>query len=76
MVRGLRAISDFEYELQVALTNKKIASDLETVFFIPNLDYLYLSSTIIRQVVPLGGNLAEFIPKEVEVALKKKFLNK
>jgi pantetheine-phosphate adenylyltransferase len=72
MIRGLRAVSDFEYELSQALMNKKMYPDIDTVFFVPDNEYLYLSSTIIRQVQELGGNVKDLIPICVEEALQKK----
>ncbi len=72
MIRGLRAVSDFEYELSLALMNKNLCDELETMFFVPNSKYLYLSSTMIRQVVSLGGKVLDYIPKCVETAIKKK----
>ena len=72
MIRGLRAISDFEYELSQALMNEKLYSDIDTIFFVPDNKYLYLSSTMVRQVVSLGGNIKDLIPECVEEALLKK----
>ena len=72
MIRGLRAISDFEYELSQALMNKKLCEEVDTVFFVPHNKYLYVSSTMVRQVVELGGNLKDMIPKCVETALKER----
>jgi len=72
VIRGLRMISDFEYEFQMALTNRKIAKDVETVFMMPNESYSYLSSKLIKEAAFLGGNVSKFVPKFVEEALKKK----
>jgi len=72
MVRGLRMISDFEYEFQMALTNRKLAGDIETIFMMPHEDYSYVSSKLIKETAALGASLGNFIPKEVEAALKKK----
>lgn len=72
MVRGLRMISDFEYEFQMALTNRKLADDIETIFMMPHEEYSYVSSKLIKEAAALGANLGDFIPKEVEAALKKK----
>ncbi|MBC8385695.1 MAG: pantetheine-phosphate adenylyltransferase [Candidatus Cloacimonetes bacterium] len=72
MIRGLRAVSDFEYELSLALMNKKLQEDIDTVFFVPANEYLYLSSTIIRQIVSLGGDVKDMIPECVEQVLLKK----
>ena len=71
IVRGLRAFSDFEYEFQMALTNRRLAPDLETLFLMPKQDYSFLSSTNIRQVAALGGNVSEFVPAVVEKALRE-----
>jgi pantetheine-phosphate adenylyltransferase len=64
MIRGLRAVSDFEYELSLALTNKKLNPDIETIFLVPSLKYLYLSSSMIRQLADLGAPLGDFLPPE------------
>jgi len=66
MIRGLRAVSDFEYELSLALMNKKLSGGMDTVFFLPDQKYLYLSSTMIRQVVELGGKVSDLVPECVE----------
>jgi len=72
MIRGLRAVSDFEYELSLALMNKKLRSEIDTLFFVPDAKYLYLSSTMVKQVIKLGGNIKDLIPSVVEKALKEK----
>ena len=72
MIRGLRAISDFEYELSQALMNKKLFQKIDTIFLIPDYKYLYLSSTMVRQVFHLGGDIKDLIPPCIEKALKKK----
>jgi len=71
IIRGLRAFSDFEYEFQMALTNRRLAPDLETIFLMPKQDYSFLSSTNIRQVAALGGDVSSFVPAVVEQALKE-----
>jgi len=73
MIRGMRAVSDFEYELSLALTNKKIAPDIETIFLVPSLRYMYLSSTMMKQLAELGGNLQDFLPPTVITALQNKY---
>ena len=73
IIRGLRAVSDFEYELQLSLMNKNLNQEIETIFLVPDAHYLYLSSSMIRQVVGLGGNLKNYIPFCVEQAIIKKF---
>ncbi|MFC1548594.1 pantetheine-phosphate adenylyltransferase [Candidatus Omnitrophota bacterium] len=75
VVRGLRMISDFEYEFQMALTNRKLNSDVETVFMMPNESYSYLSSKLIKEIAQLGADVSEFVPENVEKKLKEK-LNK
>jgi len=72
-VRGLRAISDFEYELQMALMNRKLNEDLVTVFLMPNEKYTYLNSSIVREIASHGGNVSKFVPPHVLKELKKKF---
>lgn len=72
LIRGLRAVSDFEYELQQSLTNKKLSPEIETIFFLPDFKNLYLSSSIVRQVLSLGGDLKDFVPEAVEEAIIKK----
>ncbi|MDN5326474.1 MAG: pantetheine-phosphate adenylyltransferase [Moorella sp. (in: firmicutes)] len=69
IVRGLRAVSDFEYEFQMSIMNKKLASDLETVFLMTTTEYSFLSSSVIRQVASLGGCIHGLVPPEVERAL-------
>ena len=71
IIRGLRAVSDFEYEFQMALTNRRLAPDLETLFLMPKQDYSFLSSTNVKQVAALGGDASEFVPVGVAEALKK-----
>jgi pantetheine-phosphate adenylyltransferase len=73
MIRGMRAVSDFEYELSLALTNKKLNPDVETIFLVPSLRYMYLSSSMIRQLASLGGPLEDFVPHCVAEAMKRKF---
>jgi len=72
LVRGLRMISDFEYEFQMALTNRKLAGDIETTFLMPQESYSYLSSKLLREVAALGADLSAFVPDFVEKALKDK----
>ena len=76
VIKGLRAISDFEYEFQMALTNKKLNDDVETVFMMPNESYSYLSSSLIKEVVFLRGSVAPFVPSFIEEALVKKLRSK
>ena len=65
VVKGLRAVSDFEYEFQQALTNKKLNPELETVFLTANAENMYLSSSVVKQVCEFGGNINEFVPAEI-----------
>lgn len=74
MIRGLRAVSDFEYELSLALTNTKLNPDIETIFMVPSLPFLYLSSSTIRQLAELGSNLDDFVPPCVSEALISKLM--
>lgn len=73
IVKGLRAVSDFEDEFQQALTNRKLNSDVETVFITASSEYMYLSSSVVKQVGGLGGNIDEFVPEEILADVKKKF---
>ncbi|MFA5155937.1 MAG: pantetheine-phosphate adenylyltransferase [Candidatus Omnitrophota bacterium] len=72
LIRGLRMISDFEYEFQMALTNRKLAPDVETIFLMPHESYSYLSSKLLKEAGSLGADLSSFVPDFVETALKKK----
>jgi len=74
VIRGLRAISDFEFEFQLALMNRKQNKDITTVFLMPNEKYTYLNSTIIREVAKFGGDVSSFITPYVAEKLKNKFL--
>jgi pantetheine-phosphate adenylyltransferase len=73
VVRGLRAFSDFEYEFQMALTNRKLKSEIETIFLMPKQDYSYVSSSNVRGVAELGGDTSAFVPEPVHRALEAKF---
>ena len=75
IIRGLRAISDFEYEFQMALTNRKIAEDITTVFLMPNERFTYLNSTLVREIASFGGDVSPFVPKYVLKKLKGKLGN-
>lgn len=72
LIRGLRMISDFEYEFQMALTNRKLSPDIETIFLMPQESYSYLSSKLLKEAAALGADLSSFMPDFVEKALKKK----
>ena len=73
VIRGLRAVSDFEYEFQMALMNRKLYPGLEVIFFMPSNKYAFLSSSLIKEVASLGGSVKEFVPPIVEEALLMKF---
>jgi pantetheine-phosphate adenylyltransferase len=72
ILRGIRAVSDYEYELQMALMNRKLEPRLETVFMLPGQDYSYLSSKLVREVAQLGGPLQGLVPSVVEERLRAK----
>ena len=72
VIRGLRAISDFEFEFQLALMNRKLNERVETIFMMPKETYTFLSSRIIKEIARLGGDVKAFVPAHVEMALKKK----
>jgi len=72
LLRGLRAISDFDYEFQMALTNRKLAPQVETIFLMPSETYFYISSRLIKEIAHLGGNIKAFVPSFVAEALKEK----
>jgi pantetheine-phosphate adenylyltransferase len=73
VVRGLRAISDFEFEFQMALMNRKLDGDIETIFLMPHAEYTYLSSRIVKEIARLGGDVEAFVPHSVRTALYEKF---
>ena len=73
ILRGLRAVSDFEYEFQLADMNRRLAPELESVFLTPTNHLSYISSTLIREIASLGGDISEFVDPAVQVALKNKF---
>jgi pantetheine-phosphate adenylyltransferase len=72
IVRGLRMISDFEYEFQMALTNRSLSSSIETIFLMPHPYYSYISSRLIKEAASLGANLKQFLPRKVLENLKKR----
>ena len=73
VIRGLRAISDFEYEFQIAQMNSCISQNVETLFMMTSLQYGYLSSSIVKEVCSLNGNIDSFVPPEVKAALRSKY---
>jgi pantetheine-phosphate adenylyltransferase len=76
VLRGIRAISDYEYELQMALMNRKLQPHLETVFMMPALSYSYLSSRLVREIAQLGGSVSGLVPEPVEKQLREKLNGK
>jgi pantetheine-phosphate adenylyltransferase len=75
LLRGIRAISDYEYELQMALMNRRLAPDLETVFMMANESYSFISSRLVKEVFGLGGNIAGLVPPSVEERLRRRMAN-
>jgi len=73
VIRGLRAVSDFEFEFQMALMNRKLETNVETIFLMPKEEYTYLSSRIIKEIARLGGDVSSFVPTAVGKALARKF---
>ena len=73
VIRGLRAVSDFEFEFQMALMNRKLEDSVETIFLMPKEEYTYLSSRLVKEIARLGGNVSGFVPRPVAEALAKKF---
>jgi len=73
VVRGLRAITDFEFEFQMALVNRRLAENIVTVFLMPNEKYTYLNSTIVKEVAKFNGDIHSFVPKDVGELLRKKY---
>jgi len=76
IIRGLRAVTDFEYELQMAQTNRKLAPEADTVFLTTSLEYAYLSSTTVKEVAYFGGDISKFVPKEIEKLIFDKYKKK
>ena len=72
IIRGLRAIADFEYEFQMTLMNRRLDEDIETVFLMPREEYTYVASRLIKEVATYGGNVEELVPPPVALALKEK----
>ncbi len=73
LIRGLRAVSDFENEFQMALMNRRLNTEIETVFLMPSEEYSFLSSTIVKEVASFGGSINGLVPEAVEIALREKF---
>ena len=72
IIRGLRAVSDFEYELQMALMNRRLNREVTTVFLMPNEKYTYLNSSIVREIARLGGDVSDFVPPIVRLTMDRK----
>lgn len=75
VLRGLRAVSDFEFEFQLALMNRKMNEHFETIFMMPTEEYTFLSSRMIKEIASLGGDIKQFVPPHVAVALKNKLFS-
>lgn len=73
VVRGLRAITDFEYEIQMSQTNNKLEPEIETMFLTTSLEYAYLSSTTVKEVAAFGGDISQFVPTVAETRIKEKY---
>lgn len=73
IVRGLRAVSDFEFEFQLALMNRKLNPRIETIFLMPKDEYTFISSRLVKEIAMLGGDVGGFVPRGVERAMKRKF---
>lgn len=76
IIRGLRAVSDFEYEMQFALMNRKLSNTIDTVFLLTSLRWIFLSSSIVKEVAKFGGNVDDLVPKIVAEKLREKFNKK
>ena len=76
IIRGLRAITDFDYELQMAQTNRIMDSEIDTIFLTTSLEYAYLSSTTVKEVAAYGGDISKFVPPVVVEQIHLKFLEK
>ena len=73
IVRGVRTVLDFDYEFKMAVMNKKLHEDIETVFFNSTENFSYISSSLVREIAELGGDVSSFVPKAIELVLKEKF---
>ena len=72
LIRGLRSISDFEYEFQMALMNRSLAPEISTIFMMPDEKYMHLNSTVVKEIAALDGNISDYVPAIVEAQLKSK----
>ena len=75
IIRGLRAVSDFEYEMQMALMNRRLDNTIETVFLMPNEEYSFITSTIVKEAASYGGDVSSLVPRVVVEKLRKRFKN-
>jgi pantetheine-phosphate adenylyltransferase len=73
IIRGLRAVSDFEYEFQLASMNRHLAPAVETLFLTPDEDYSFISSSLVKEIARLNGDVSEFVCEEVQQAMRKRF---
>jgi pantetheine-phosphate adenylyltransferase len=73
IIRGLRAVADFEYEFQLATMNRSLAPDIESIFFTPKDTLIYVSSSLVKEIAQFGGDVSRFVPSHIEKALKSKF---
>ena len=73
ILRGLRVVSDFEYEFQMSSMNKKLNNDIESIFLTPSESYAFLSSSLVKEIAELGGDVSEFVSKEVKEAIQRKY---
>ena len=73
ILRGLRAVSDFEYEFQMASMNRKLAPNLESIFLTPAEEYAYVSSSLVREIAQLGGSISDFVHPQIEAALRERY---
>jgi pantetheine-phosphate adenylyltransferase len=73
IIRGLRAVADFEYEFQLATMNRSLAPDIESIFFTPKDTFIYVSSSLVKEIAQFGGDVTRFVPKHIVSALEKKF---
>ena len=76
VIRGLRAITDFEYELQMSQTNHKLAPDIETMFLTTSLEYSFLSSTTVKEIATFGGDISQFVPETIERRIQEKIMKR
>ena len=72
LIRGLRSISDFEYEFQMALMNRSLSPEISTLFMMPDEKYMHLNSTVVKEIAALGGDISTYVPEVVNTALKSK----